>query len=119
MVHFLSIIFFSWISSIFVGFFKSSRFFLCHSVLLRSSIKRQGGHVAWNYTIRTYWDWKDQYIQNLKFVAVIRSGRLSLGRQPPVNTGEEIQGFPACFLKYVGYFVVYLTTLPVIQATRL
>ena len=31
MVQFLSIIFFSWISSIFVGFFKSSRF-LCHSV---------------------------------------------------------------------------------------
>ena len=27
MVQFLSIIFFSWISSIFVGFFKSSRFF--------------------------------------------------------------------------------------------
>ena len=34
MVQFLSIIFFSWISSIFVGFFKSSRFFVCHSVLL-------------------------------------------------------------------------------------
>ena len=32
MVQFLSINFFSWISSIFVGFFKSSRFFLCHSV---------------------------------------------------------------------------------------
>ena len=31
MVQFLSINFFSWISSIFVGFFKSSRF-LCHSV---------------------------------------------------------------------------------------
>ena len=31
MVQFLSIIFFSWISSIFVRFFKSSRF-LCHSV---------------------------------------------------------------------------------------
>jgi len=31
MVQFLSIIFFSWISSIFVGVFKSSRF-LCHSV---------------------------------------------------------------------------------------
>ena len=28
MVQFLSIIFFSWISSIFVGFFKSSRFFV-------------------------------------------------------------------------------------------
>ena len=27
MVQFMSIIFFSWISSIFVGFFKSSRFF--------------------------------------------------------------------------------------------
>ena len=34
MVQFLSIHFFPWISSIFVGFFKSSRF-LCHSVLLR------------------------------------------------------------------------------------
>ena len=33
MVQFLSINFFSWISSIFVGFFKSSRF-LCHPVLL-------------------------------------------------------------------------------------
>ena len=32
MVQFLSK-FFSWISSIFVGFFKSSRFFLCHPVL--------------------------------------------------------------------------------------
>ena len=34
MVQFLSIIFFSWISSIFVGFFKSSRFFVspCISV---------------------------------------------------------------------------------------
>ena len=32
MVQFLLLIFFSWISSIFVGFFKSSRF-LCHSVL--------------------------------------------------------------------------------------
>ena len=31
MVQFLSINFFSWISSIFVGFFKSSRF-LCHPV---------------------------------------------------------------------------------------
>ena len=31
MVQFLSINFFSWISSIFVGFFNSSRF-LCHSV---------------------------------------------------------------------------------------
>ena len=31
MVQFLSIIFFFWISSIFVGFFKSS-VFLCHSV---------------------------------------------------------------------------------------
>ena len=31
MVQFLSIIFFSWISSIFVGFFKSS-LFLCHPV---------------------------------------------------------------------------------------
>ena len=31
MVQFLSN-FFSWISSIFVGFFKSSHFFLCHSV---------------------------------------------------------------------------------------
>ena len=31
MVQFLLLIFFSWISSIFVGFFKSSRF-LCHSV---------------------------------------------------------------------------------------
>ena len=31
MVQFLSIIFFSWISSIFVGFFKSS-IFLCHPV---------------------------------------------------------------------------------------
>ena len=31
MVQFLSIKFFSWISSIFVGFFKSSRF-LCHPV---------------------------------------------------------------------------------------
>ena len=31
MVQFLSIIFFSWISSIFVGFFKSSCF-LCHPV---------------------------------------------------------------------------------------
>ena len=28
MVQFLSIYFFSWISSIFVGFFKSSRFFV-------------------------------------------------------------------------------------------
>jgi len=28
MVQFLPIIFFSWISSIFVGFFKSSRFFV-------------------------------------------------------------------------------------------
>ena len=32
MVQFVSINFFSWISSIFVGFFKSSCFFLCHSV---------------------------------------------------------------------------------------
>ena len=32
MIQFLSINFFSWISSIFVGYFKSSRF-LCHSVL--------------------------------------------------------------------------------------
>jgi hypothetical protein len=35
MVQFLSIIFFYWISSIFVGFFKSSRFFLCHPVISR------------------------------------------------------------------------------------
>jgi hypothetical protein len=55
----------------------------------------------------------------VKFVAVLRSGRLSPGRQPPVNTAEEMQGFPACFLKKVGYFMVYLTTLPVIQAKRL
>ena len=32
MVQFLSIIFFSWISSIFVGFFKSSRFFVSPSI---------------------------------------------------------------------------------------
>ena len=32
MVQFLSINFFSWISSIFVGFIKSSHFFLCHPV---------------------------------------------------------------------------------------
>jgi hypothetical protein len=32
MVQFLSINFFSWISSIFVGFFKSSLFFWCHTV---------------------------------------------------------------------------------------
>ena len=37
--QFLSINFFSWISSIFVGFFKSSRF-LCHSVF-RCSQKRK------------------------------------------------------------------------------
>ena len=40
MVQFLSIIFFSWISSIFVGFFKSS-FFLCHPVFVRKSKKEQ------------------------------------------------------------------------------
>jgi len=38
MVQFLSINFFSWISSIFVGFFKSSHFFvslcICHTGLL-------------------------------------------------------------------------------------
>ena len=33
MVQFLSINFFCWISSIFVGLFKSSRFFLCHPVV--------------------------------------------------------------------------------------
>jgi len=32
MVQFLSIIFFCWISSIFVGFFKSCRFFFCVTV---------------------------------------------------------------------------------------
>ena len=37
MVQFLSIIFFSWISSIFVGFFKSS-VFLCHSVYIVSNL---------------------------------------------------------------------------------
>ena len=37
MVQFLSIIFFSWISSIFVGVFKSSRF-LCHPVFLNVKI---------------------------------------------------------------------------------
>ena len=37
MVQFLSINFFSWISSIFVGFFKSSRFFvsLCRGLVPR------------------------------------------------------------------------------------
>lgn len=60
-----------------------------------------------------------QYIRNVQFVAVLRSGRLSPGRQPPVHTGEEIQCVPACFLKQDGYFVAYLTMLPVIQATRL
>ena len=33
MVQFLSIIFFSWISSIFVGFFKSSHFFVSPCIL--------------------------------------------------------------------------------------
>ena len=37
MVQFLSIIFFSWISSIFVGFFKSSRFFM--SLCITSSLE--------------------------------------------------------------------------------
>ena len=40
MVQFLSILFFSWISSIFVGFFESSRFFVSscttHQILLKS-----------------------------------------------------------------------------------
>ena len=42
MVQFLSINFFSWISSIFVGFFKSSRFF----VSLCISFRRQGSDGA-------------------------------------------------------------------------
>ena len=45
MVQFLSIIFFSWISSIFVGFFKSSRLFvsLC---LYMYSVKHNNVFVA-------------------------------------------------------------------------
>ena len=37
MVQFLPIIFFSWISSIFVGFFKSSRFFVSLCILVSST----------------------------------------------------------------------------------
>ena len=41
MVQFQTLNFFSWISSIFVGFFKSSRFFLCHSVYKQKSFSAE------------------------------------------------------------------------------
>jgi hypothetical protein len=42
MIQFLSIIFFSWISSIFVGFFFKSSRFLCHP-LQHEIVWRSGG----------------------------------------------------------------------------
>ena len=38
MVQFLSVFFFSWISSIFVGFFKSSRFFVSPCTYVSASV---------------------------------------------------------------------------------
>ena len=47
MVQFLSIFFFSWISSIFVGFFKSSHFFCVILYVWVSGVKTGGRMLEW------------------------------------------------------------------------
>ena len=68
MVQFLSLNFFSWISSIFVGFFKTSCF-LCHSVF----------ETMYHYDVRRH-QLSDVYFLNWKFQEASVVGWPSTGK---------------------------------------
>ena len=83
MVQFLSMIFFSWISSIFLGFFKSSRFFCvtctCSSLslhLLSSLFSSPKLDCVWNVMAHA----------QKPYVVFRRNGRVHLDRQGPQFT---------------------------------
>ena len=72
MVQFLSIIFFSSISSIFVGFFKSSRFFVSLCIIRFSRLSL--------------------FMQSTELHLYISDGRVSSTELPPVQRLENFYG---------------------------
>ena len=79
MVQFLSINFFSWISSIFVGFFKSYRFFLFHSVYIDCCCEDCGDwsrHAATNILFFFYFTL--YYVVTFGFIVIKKSIKVCL-----------------------------------------